>query len=64
MEAIEIEGAYACIQTLYAEGLDKADFSKIPACKTALNVSRSVDRFLDEYCLPEPVEVHYREFDW
>ena len=64
MEAIEIEGAYACIQTLYAEGLDRADFSQIPACKTALNVSRSVDRFLDEYCLPEPVEVHYREFDW
>ena len=64
LEAIEIEGAYICIQTLYKQGLDKADFSSIPACKTALNVNRSVDRFLDEYCLPDPVEVHYREFDW
>ena len=64
LEAIEIEGAYVCIQTLYKQGLDQADFSSIPACKTALNVNRSVDRFLDEYCLPDPVEVHYREFDW
>ena len=64
LESIELEGAYVCIQALYKEGLDKADFSAIPACKTALNVTRSINRFLNEYCLPDPVEVHYREFDW
>ena len=45
-------------------GLRQSDFSAIPACKTALNVTRSINRFLNEYCLPDPVEVHYREFDW
>ncbi|MDE0881809.1 MAG: peptidoglycan-binding protein [Myxococcota bacterium] len=64
MDSIKVSGAYTCIEKLHSAGLARAEFSEIPSCKNALNVTVSVDRFLNEYCLPTPVQVHYRKFDW
>jgi hypothetical protein len=54
------EGAESCVTGLLKAGMDKADFTKMPACVTAMGHIDAQDRFLRNYCLPTPVTRTYR----
>jgi len=55
------EGAEACIVTLQKQGMDTADFTKIPSCVDAMEETEVHDRFLRNFCLPTLVHREYRK---
>jgi hypothetical protein len=55
------EGAEVCVAALLKDGLDAADFTKLPSCVEAMTGTDVHDRFLRNYCLPTPVRREYRK---
>jgi hypothetical protein len=53
-------GAEACVTAILKDGLDHADFTKIKPCVDALNSNEVQDRFLRNFCLPQPVTRVYK----
>ena len=53
-------GALTCINELYKQGLDKADYRTIPSCVNAMKPINMDVSFLEQYCLPKPVHLVFK----
>ncbi|MCP4294711.1 MAG: hypothetical protein GY786_03810 [Proteobacteria bacterium] len=54
-------GAVDCIDKLYAGGLEILDYKKISSCTNALSYINEQSFFLDQYCLPKPVKLVFKD---